>query len=233
MDAVSQVRHKVELVQKFPLFSGIPLADCASIVSAAHEKRFARRDTLFAEGDSIREILLLVSGWVKVTQFGQNGSEVILRLNGPGEMVGALGLCARGEHCSTALTVQPSTALVWDAAAFESVSERFTMLRRNTTRLLEERLRELEQRFREVSTEKVAPRLSSQLVRLSNQLSKSVNECVSIHLSREELAQLTGTSLFTVSRLLSKWELQGFVSAQREVVMVRNIPALMQLSEGR
>jgi CRP-like cAMP-binding protein len=221
------------MVQKFPLFSGISQADCTNIVSAAHEKKFSRRETLFAEGDSIRQILLLVSGWVKVTQFGQNGSEVILRLNGPGEIVGALGLCAQGEHCSTAQTIQPSIALSWDCAAFDSISERYPVLRRNTAQILEERLRELEQRFREVSTEKVAPRLSSQLVRLSNQLGKSVNDCVQIRLSREELAQLTGTSLFTVSRLLCKWELQGFVSAHREVVMVRNIPALMQLSEGR
>ena len=94
------------------------------------------------------------------------------------------------------------------------------------------RLDEMDQRFREISTEKVAPRLSSQLVRLLNQVGKRVNGHVEISLSREELAQLTGTTLFTVSRLLCQWELLGIVSARREAVHVLNLQALTALSQG-
>jgi CRP/FNR family transcriptional regulator, nitrogen oxide reductase regulator len=200
-------------------------------VASAREKRFSRRQTLFAEGDPVRQTLLLLSGCVKLTQFGQNGSEVILRLTGPGEMVGALGLCADCAHCSTAQTTEPSTALVWEATNFESALERFPNFRRNMVRVLETRLQEMDQRFREVSTEKVAPRLSSQLVRLLNQVGKHVNGHVEISLSRAELAQLTGTTLFTVSRLLCQWEVRGIVYSRREAVLVRDLPALMELSQ--
>lgn len=232
LDVASLMSQRATSVQRFPLFSGIPLADCIKIVSAAQEKHFSRRQTIFFEGDPIRHIVLLLSGCVKVTQFGPNGQEVILRLNGPGEMVGMLGLHAKGNHSSTARTVQVAAALVWDAAHFEAVSERFPLLRRNTARVLEQRLHELEERFREISTEKVSPRLSSELVRLLTQVGKRVNDEVEIGLSREELAQLTGTTLFTVSRLLSQWELQGIVSARREMVLVRNVQALMDLSQS-
>jgi CRP-like cAMP-binding protein len=54
---------------------------------------------------------------------------------------------------------------------------------------------------------------------------------VEIGLSREELAQLTGTTLFTVSRLLSQWEKQGIVSSRREAVVVCDVQALAALSE--
>jgi len=232
LDLTSLPSQKATSVQRFALFSGIPLADCSKIVSSAQEKHFSRRQTIFFEGDPIRHIVLLLSGCVKVTQFGPNGQEVILRLNGPGELVGMLGLHAKGNHLSTARTVQMATALVWDAAHFEAVSERFPLLRRNTARVLEQRLHELEERFREISTEKVSPRLSSELVRLLTQVGKRVNDEVEIGLSREELAQLTGTTLFTVSRLLSQWELQGIVSARREMVLVRDVQALMDLSQG-
>jgi CRP-like cAMP-binding protein len=94
--ATSPFSPKATLVQRFPLFAGISLPDCANIVSVAREKHFSRRQTIFAQGDPVRQILPLVSGCVKVTQFGQDGSEVILRLTGPGEIVGALGLCAEG-----------------------------------------------------------------------------------------------------------------------------------------
>lgn len=219
------------LVQQSPLFLDISPEDCKNIVSAAHEKEFMRREAIYLEGDPVRQILLLTSGCVKIMQFGQNGSEVILRLNGPGEVVGTVGLCTQGRHCSMAQALRASTALVWDAAVFESISQRFPTLRRNTARILCQRLEELEERFREISTEKVASRLSRQIVRLLNQVGRRVNGDVEISLSREELAQLTGTTLFTVSRLLSDWDQRGIVSTRREAVSVVNLQALVELSE--
>ena len=228
----TEVNHGAALVQHFPLFSGISSADCKEIISAAHLKEFSRRQTIFFQGDPIRQILLLTSGCVKITQVGPNGTEVILRLSGPGELVGATRLCLQGNHCSTAQALQSSTALVWDAAVFEAVSKRFPILRRNTVRILEERLQELEERFREISTQKVAPRLGREIVRLLGQVGRRVNGYVEITLSREALAQLTGTTLFTVSRLLSQWEQQGVVSTGRETVRVQNLAGLLRLSES-
>lgn len=214
LNSPALLNQKVTLAQRSPLFSGMSMVDCATVVSCAHERQFSRRQTIFLEGGPIRQVVLLLSGCVKVTQFGQSGSEVILRLNGPGEMVGALGLCARGDHRSTAQAVELSYALVWEAANFDSMSERFPALRRNAVHILENRLLDMDQRFREISTEKVAPRLSSQLVRLMNQVGKRVNGYLEISLSREELAQLTGTTLFTVSRLLCHWESLGVLTAR-------------------
>lgn len=223
--------HRAALVQGFPLFSDLSLPDCREIVSTAHEIEFLRRQTIYCEGDPVRQILLLTSGCVKITQLGQNGTEVILRLVGPREVLGAVGGGARVSHCSTARAVRSSSALAWDTAVFEGVLEHFPILRRNTARVLCQRLEELEERFREISTEKVAPRLSSEIARLLHQVGQRVNGAIEIKLSREELAQMTGTTLFTVSRLLSKWEQQGVVSTRREVVMVRNLQALVALSE--
>jgi CRP-like cAMP-binding protein len=229
---INIISQRVCMVQRFALFANIPASDCAQILALAHEKDFPRRQTLFFEGDSVKQIVLLTSGCVKVTQFGPNGSEVILRLTGPGELVAAFGSWAGGVHCSTAQTLQPSRALVWDIATFEAMSERVPALRRNTANILCRRLRELEDRFREISTQKVAPRLGSQLLRLVNQVGRRVEGAVEISLSQEELAQLTGTTLFTVSRVLSQWEQLGIVNTRREAVLVRDVNALAGLSEA-
>jgi CRP-like cAMP-binding protein len=148
--------------------------------------------------------------------------------------VGAFRPSVNYHHCSTAQATQPSTAIVWDSATFERLLGSFPAFRRNTVRALEERLQEMEQRFREASTEKVGSRLSSELLRLSNRLGHTVNgECVEISLSRLELAQLTGTTLFTVSRLLSRWQKLGIVSIGREAVLVLDFAALTQLTLKR
>jgi CRP-like cAMP-binding protein len=229
--ATNLLGQKTTLVQGFALFSEISPSDCTSILSSAREKRFTRGQIIFAEGDPVQQMFLLVSGCVKVTQLGLNGNEVILRLNGPGEIVGAFRVCAQCNHCSAAQTTQPSTALVWDGVTFEAILDRFPVFRRNVTFVLEQRLAEIEQRFREVSTEKVGCRLSSELVRLSKKVGRNNGGHVEISLSRAELAQMVGTTLFTVSRLLCQWKSLGIVNLRREGVLVRNVEALTQLSQ--
>ena len=232
LETATLLSQKTAVVQEFTLFSDVASADCASIIAAAREKRFMRRQTIFAEGDPVRQVVMLLSGCVKITQIGLSGNEVILRLNGAGEVVGAFRLCADCNHGSSAQAVQPCTALVWDAVTFEKILERYPAFRRNTVRALEERLQEMEQRFREVSTEKVGSRLSSELLRLSNRLGRVTNGHLEIGLSRSELAQMTGTTLFTVSRLLCRWQTLGIVSIRREAVLVRDFAALTQLSQS-
>ena len=90
---------------------------------------------------------------------------------------------------------------------------------------------ELEERFREVATERVAPRVARQAVRLLEKIGRCVNGKIEITLSREELAQMTGTTLFTVSRLLSAWEAQGMVNPRREVVTICDLSSLRAVSE--
>jgi CRP/FNR family transcriptional regulator, nitrogen oxide reductase regulator len=228
----SVITRRVALVEHSPLFAGIPAAECRETVSAAHEKRYARRETIFIEDDPVCQLILLTSGNAKIVQFGQSGTEVILSLKGPGEVVGTIGGRPADRHCSMAQALEVSTALVWDMAAFEAFLNRSAHLGRNITAILSRQLHELEERFREISTERVSARLSHQLVRLLNQVGRRVNGGVEIRLSREELAQLTGTTLFTVSRLLSDWNERGIVSARREAVSVHNFQALMQLAES-
>jgi len=225
-------KQSPSLVEGFALFADLSASERATIVSAAREKVFSRGETLFLEGEPIRQNILLLSGCAKVTQIGISGAEVILRLNGPGELVGAFGFCGRCEHCTSAQAIQPSTAIVWEGACFDTILERFPTFRRNTNRALEERLAELEQRFREISTEKVGARVSSQLIRLSNQVGRLVDGKVEIGVSRANLAQLTGTTLFTVSRLLCQWKSLGIVSPRREAVILRDVAALKQLALG-
>ena len=148
--------RKVRLVQHSPLFVNIPPADCQEIVSAASESEFSRRDIIFLEGDPISHVTLLTSGSAKVIKLGQNGTEVILRLAGPGDVAEVTGLSAQSRHCSMAQALSASTTLIWEVSAFQALAERFPALRRNILNVVAERLQELEDRYREISTEKVA-----------------------------------------------------------------------------
>jgi CRP-like cAMP-binding protein len=99
-------------------------------------------------------------------------------------------------------------------------------------RILGDDLLELEARFREVATERVGPRVARQLVRLLEQIGRQAsNGEMEVCLSREDLAQMTGTTLFTVSRLLSAWEARGMVKPRREAVGICDVQSLRAITE--
>jgi CRP-like cAMP-binding protein len=214
-----------------PLFAGILPCEYAGICSAARVKEYTRGEMLYIEGDSIQQVVLLTSGVVKITQLALSGTEVILRLGVPGDLLDAVSLLSTGKHCTTAQAFRVCRALVWDAVVFKGLVKRFPILYQNMVPILGESLLELEQRFREVATERVGPRVARQIVRLLAKIGRPINGEVEIGLSREELAQMTGTTLFTVSRLLSAWEARGMVKPRREAVTICDVEMLMAVSE--
>ena len=215
-----------------PLFTGVLPADYTRIVAAARVKEFTRHEVLHIEGDSVQRVLLLTSGFAKISKLSTSGTEVILRFAVPGDVLSAADLFSVGRHCATAQAFRPCRALVWDAAAFKSLVERYPVLHQNMARILIGKLLDLEERFREVATEKVGPRVARQLLRLEDQIGRHVNGTIEIGLSREELAQMTGTTLFTVSRLLCAWEALGMVRPGRECVSICDVPSLRAIGGG-
>src|SRR2546429_1780110 len=70
-----ETTRREALVKPSPLFSDIPASECREIASAAHEKHFARRQSIFLEGDPVRRVVLLTSGSAKIVQLGPSGAE--------------------------------------------------------------------------------------------------------------------------------------------------------------
>ena len=125
--------------------------------------------------------------------------------------------------------MEQSKALVWEYTRLQMLVAEYPQLRRNISQILACRLQELEERFREIATEKVAKRLALALTRLVRQVGKKTSEGTEVYLSREELAQLTGTTLFTISRILSKWADLGVVIPRREAVLIRDPRRLQEV----
>ena len=213
------------------LFRGIAPSDCTRLAASARLKRFERGEVLHAEGEIVQRVHLLNKGVAKITQLGTQGSEVILKLAIPGELLGAVSLFSNGRYCTTTQAFRQCEAFVWEAQVFRGFVNNLPPLKRNILRILVQYLEELEERFREVSTERVAPRVARQVARLADRIGQSVNDTIEIALSREELAQMTGTTLFTVSRLISAWEARGFVKARREAVAIRDLASLQAVAD--
>ena len=220
--SASFLEERAALLSASQLCDGLSRDEVLKIAACARPKAFARDESLFMQGQPARCLVLIRTGSVKITQISSNGSEVILWMYGRGNVVGVLSDPNGDCHPSSARAMEPTTALVWDGSSLQSLMESCPRIRQNLSQVLMARLHELEERFREVATEKVPRRLALALIRLSKHVGKKVHEGVEVSLSREELAQMTGTTLFTISRILSQWSREDFVQSRRESVLLRD-----------
>ncbi len=223
----------VELLARGDFFRDLAPSDLADVLAAARERRLADDATVFREGEPADRFCVVSAGRLKLTQLGADGNEVILRFVGPGEATAALAIFEGADYPLTARAVGATTVLEWGRDAVQEMLRRHPALAVNTVRLLSGRLREVQERFRELATERVAQRIARALVRLVRQVGRKVDGGVLIDLplSRQNLAELTGTTLFTVSRVLSKWEELGILESGRERVVVTSPHALVAIAE--
>jgi CRP-like cAMP-binding protein len=228
----SNIAERVVMMCASALFSGLTWNECAEIASCARARTFARDELLFAQGQSARNLVMIQTGSVKLSQLSPNGNEVILRMSGSGDPVGMPADSASCSHSCSARAMEQCHALVWEYSRLQALLAQYPQIGRNVSQILSNQLTELQERFREVATEKVAQRVALALLRLVKQVGKPAKRGVEVSLSREELAQMTGTTLFTISRLLSKWGEEGFVLPKREAVVVLDSRRLGQVSEG-
>jgi CRP/FNR family transcriptional regulator, nitrogen oxide reductase regulator len=213
------------------LFTGLTQRECMEIAACGRARTFARDELLFAQGQPVRSVILLQSGSVKHTQLSADGNEVLLWMSGSGEAVNVQPESAACSHTCSARAMEHCQALVWEYGRLQTLLNQFPQIRENVSRILAGRLRELEERFREVATEKVATRLALALLRLMKRVGTPTNEGIQVSLSREELAQMTGTTLFTISRILSKWAEKGFIKPRRASILIGDPKKLEQVGD--
>jgi CRP-like cAMP-binding protein len=213
------------------LFTGLSPSDYCEIASSAEAQHFRNNEHLFMQGQQSLRLIVVQTGSIKLTQLSPYGLEAVLWIAAPGDSVGLpIDSMACVQTCS-ARAMANCTVLVWDFKRLEQLIERSPQIRRNINSVLFDRLTNLEERFREVATQKVAQRLASTLLRLARQIGSHAHGGTQVSFSREELAQMTGTTLFTISRLLSKWSETKIVLPRREAVVVLDIEQLRRLSK--
>ena len=199
-------------------FSGLPEQARQALAAAAAARDVERREMLFHQGEPAEQMYFVVAGRVKLSQGGADGQEVIMRFIGPGEILAGIALVEGAAYPVSGEVVEAGRLLGWPRRTMTRLAEEHPQIALLTTRVVTARMHELQERFREISTQRVAQRVARALLRLARQAGRRTEEGVVIDLplSRQDLAEMSGTTLFTVSRILSGWEGDGVVAAGRE-----------------
>jgi CRP-like cAMP-binding protein len=222
-----------ELLRQAALFGNLPAADLAALAEQARPRTLARGGFFFHQGDLATTLYLLAEGHVRLTQITPEGHQVVLRFITPGQVFGGIAALGDDAYPVGAEAVDSCRALAWEGPTLAALLERSPRLALNFARHLAARVQELQDRLRELATERVEQRVARTLLRLVRQTGRRVEGGVLIDfaLSRQDLAQMTGATLYTVSRILSRWEEEGIVAGGRTRILVRVPHQLVALAE--
>ncbi|KAA0276018.1 MAG: Crp/Fnr family transcriptional regulator [Chloroflexi bacterium] len=190
----------------------------------------------FLQGDEATYLYILTGGQVKLTQSNPSGQQVNLRTIYPWQMFGALGAVRTdgATYPASAQALEDSTALAVPSLFMRSMMETRPYLSFELMKLMTSYIQEMQARYRELATEKVEQRVANALIRLAGQSGTKPGKEAGVELffSRQDLAEMTGTTLYTVSRLLSDWERKGIIKTGREKIIVLKPHDLVRVAEG-
>jgi CRP-like cAMP-binding protein len=212
-----------QLLALSPLLNGLSDPDVVKVIEAGHPRGAVRDEFFFHQGSPATTLYLLTAGRVRLLQVTPEGAQIVLRFVSVGELFGAVAFLGEMIYPASAQAVGDCTAVCWDGKTMQDLIERYPRLAHNTMVQMAGRIQELQDRLREMATERVERRIANTLLRLARQTGKKTAEGVLIDLplSRQDLAEMSGTTLYTVSRVLSRWEQDGIVEAGRERVLIR------------
>lgn len=223
----------VNAVRRVAVFRDAPDEDVRTIAALGIRRAVEEGGYFFLQGDKADYLYILLSGCAKLCTISADGQQVNLRTLVPYQLFGAIGAVqpeAVYPACAQALI--DSSALAIESAAFTRLIAERPYLSFGLMGLMTGYIQEMQERYRELATERVEQRIARALLRLAAQTGRKVDQVgIDLLFSRQDLAEMTGTTLYTVSRCLSLWEKQGLIATGRERVTLLNPHGLVRVAD--
>jgi CRP-like cAMP-binding protein len=209
-----------------PLLATLKKDDRDALEPLCRMRGYEKGETIFREGDPADRIHFVYAGRVKIVK-SAGARDVILEILGPGEPVGAVAAFERGKFPASAVAIEPSGLVSIPEREFFALLERRPDMTRRMLGGLTVRLMMLNKRLADMtgSAESRAARL---FVTLAERMGQKTPEgmFIPLALSRQELADLIGTTLETAIRLMSRWQKEDVVITRADGFVIRDVGGL-------
>jgi len=211
-----------DVLRRSPLFRRLTPDDRQRLAAVANVRAFDKGDALFAEGDSSDLLYTVVSGRVKVFKMTVRGTDVILEIFGPGDPVGAVAMYESRPYPASAMALEPTTCLLIPRQAFFSLLETHPTMVRGLLVGLTHRLVELTNRLTELSGGRIEGRLARFFLKLAQDMGQKRPDgtFIPLALSRQELADMIGTTIETSIRIMSRWGKEDVVRTEKDGFLI-------------
>jgi CRP/FNR family transcriptional regulator len=223
-----------EFLRSSPAFAALRPGDVQSLAAVAREERVRARDYVFMEGDPARWFCLVKTGQVKILRHARGGRDVVLELLGPGEMFGGVAVIERRPYPASAQATEPSVIVKIPQEPIVALAEREPSIVREIALMIGRRLRGAHDSVTSLAADPVEARLAAALVRLADREGSrsAAGIALPFPLTRQSLADMTGTTVETTIRIVSRWLKDRIVVEEGGHLVLRDMDALRGLTEG-
>lgn len=221
------------LIASLPVFDGASDEGLDALLKAARALRYPRDETIFDQEEEATAFFLLLDGHIRVVKTKPDGDQMIARYINAGELFGIAVAMGQPVYPARAVAAADCVALSWPSGLWPQLNDVCPALGKGAYRTIGARLAETQSRVLEMSTEQVTQRVAHAVLRLARQSGRKTDAGIEIDfpITRQDLAEMTGTTLHTVSRLISAWEEQGIIVGGRQKVAVTDPHRLMVIAE--
>lgn len=216
------------------LLSGLSPGERRELLEAAHPRLLKPRERLGEQGEPAELFAFVQVGYLKLGQVNADGAETLVRFIGPGDCYGAVALVPGRRYPLSATAVEPSRVLTWARPVIAGLADRLPRLQSNILEEVARRMSGVLSVAQDLATEPVPRRLARALLRLAAHGGDRTADGIHIvhPVTRQELADLTGATLFTVSRLMARWEAGGLLQTGRGSVTIADPAKLETAASG-
>jgi CRP/FNR family transcriptional regulator len=223
-----------ELLRSSPLYRSLSGEDQRRLAAVSVAKTYEKGDVIFSEGDPSECLITIASGRVKVVKQIPSGKELILEIFGPGDPVGAVVAYEGRPYPASAVALERSSCILVRRVEFFDLLEHHPSFVRGFLTGMAQRIVELTRRLPEVAGGRVETRFAHLFLKLAERMGRPgrAGRFIPMSLSRQELADLTGTTVETCIRIMSRWGKEGIVLTERDGFLVQNAAALERLVQA-
>jgi CRP/FNR family transcriptional regulator len=233
MNPVTEPDRVATTLRSLPMFRGLSPDQHQRLTPLASIRDFARGDVLWNEGDEAELLTVIVKGRVKIVRHADAG-DVILEIFGEGEPVGAIAVYNYIPYPASAIALEPVTLLCLPRRDYFELLDRTPDFARAIIRELTKLVLALTRKVEESRGQRVEARIAQLFVSLADRMGRKSDDGVLIplKLTRQEVADLVGTTVETAIRILSRWGREGIVVTREDGFLIPSRAKLTQAAEG-
>lgn len=222
------------LLAQTALFADVPPVALDQLTVGAYRRATVTGEYLFHQDDAAHRYCVVLSGKFRLVQHSAEGKDVTMAVFVLGDVIGLVVALTNDPYPGSVEALDAGEVLLLPGAPLWPVMNDCGLLAVRVLRLIAGRLKETQNRVRELSVERVQQRIARALLRLSQKV--GVKEAdgsirLALTLGRQDLAQLTGTTLETVSRTIAAWERDGMLDAGREQITIRKLDEITAIAQ--
>jgi CRP/FNR family transcriptional regulator len=223
-----------EFLRGIPVFAGVPDSGLQGLAASARAERYRVRQYVFMEGDAADWFCVVYSGRIKILRQSRAGKEVVLELLGRGEPFGGVAVIEHRPYPASAQAAQASVVLKIPRAPIVALSERHPGIIREMALVIGRRLRDAHDSVKSLAVDSVEARLAAALLRLAEREGAPGPQGLTLpfHLTRQSLADMTGTTVESAIRVVSRWQKDGVVRDDGGRLILSDLDELRALAEG-